>query len=215
VQPLWNLLGLLGGYEEYEGDIGDRGLMMDVLQKGRAQTEFERFAAERVDGLIRAAFLMVGNQAEAEDLVQECLLRVARRWPRVHSMKHPGAYARRVLFNLILDDRRARRRRHEELRDGALPDQQQDAATTQPEERLDLLQALEALPPRQRAILVLRYFGDLPESEIAATLECAPGTVKSGAARGLARLREAIGDPADGDPRSDDSIQGAERWTPN
>lgn len=185
---------------------------MDLLGRGRARAEFEGFAADHVDGLVRAAFLMVGDQGDAEDLVQDCLLRVARRWQRVRSMEHPDAYARRVLFNLILDGRRRRARRQEELRDGGPPDQLQQDVATEPVERLDLLWALGTLPPRQRAILVLRYFADLPESEIATTLECAPGTVKSSAARGLARLRETIGTPAP-TLQSDDSIRGAQRWT--
>jgi RNA polymerase sigma-70 factor (sigma-E family) len=188
---------------------------MYLLRKGRAQTEFEAFAARHVDGLVRTAFLMVGDQGDAEDLVQECLLRVARRWPRVRSMEHPAAYARRVLFNLILDGRRMRARRQEELRDDGPADQlPQEEGLPEPEERLDLLQALAVLPSRQRAVMVLRYFADLPESEIANTLGCAPGTVKSSAARGLGRLRAAIGTQADGDSRSHKSIQGAQRWTP-
>lgn len=196
----------LRGFKEHGRSSRDTQVVMYLLGKCQARTEFEAFAARHVDGLVRTAFLMVGDQGDAEDLVQECLLRVARRWPRVRSMDHSGAYARRVLFNLILDGRRTRARRHEELMDGRSSDQppQQDALP-EPEERLDLLRALGALPPRQRAILVLRYFADLPESEIANTLECAPGTVKSNAARGLERLREAIGMP-DADIRSGKSI---------
>ena len=76
---------------------------MDLLRKGRTRVEFERFAADNVDGLLRSAYLMADDRGEAEDLVQECLLRLARRWPRVRSMEHPGAYARRVLFSLVLD----------------------------------------------------------------------------------------------------------------
>ena len=81
---------------------------MDLLRKGRARTEFERFTALHADALLRNAYLMAGDRGEAEDLVQECLLRLARKWPRVRSMEHPGAYARRVLFNLILDGGRQR-----------------------------------------------------------------------------------------------------------
>lgn len=89
---------------------------MDLLRKGRTRAEFERFAAIHADGLLRSAYLMSGDRGEAEDLVQEYLLRLASRWPRVRSMEHPGAYARRVLFNLALDGGRKRTRRGESCR---------------------------------------------------------------------------------------------------
>src|ERR1700684_4559785 len=88
---------------------------MDLLKRGRARAEFERFAAAHADGLLRSAHLMVGDRGEAEDIVQECLLRLARKWPRVRSMEHPGAYGRQVLFSLVLDGGRQRSRRSIEL----------------------------------------------------------------------------------------------------
>ncbi len=170
---------------------------MDLLRKGRARTEFERFAALHADALLRNAYLMAGDRGEAEDLVQECLLRLARKWPRVRSMKHPGAYASRVLFNLILDSGRQRARRRTEL--GALQTTDvhagADQATAALEAHVESVQALGGLPARQRAVLVLRYFADLPASEVALILNCSPGTVKSSTSRGLERLREAL-DPA-------------------
>jgi RNA polymerase sigma-70 factor (sigma-E family) len=168
---------------------------MDLLRRGRARAEFEAFAANHVDGLLRSAYLMAGDRGEAEDLVQECMLRIARKWPRVRSMQHPGAYARRVLFSLILDGGRTRRRRRTELREAlACSDgvAGEDLLAVRAEQRLDLVQALSGLPARQRAVLVLRYFADLPESEVAEIIGCAPGTVKSSAARGLTRLREVL-----------------------
>jgi RNA polymerase sigma-70 factor (sigma-E family) len=170
---------------------------MDLLRKGRARGEFERFAAVHADGLLRSAYLMAGDRGEAEDLVQECLLRLARKWPRVRSMEHPGAYARRVLFNLALDDGRKRTRRRGELQAEETPHggggESPTAAAS--EARADLVQALGGLPARQRAVLVLRYFVDLPATEVALILDCSPGTVKSSTSRGLERLREAL-DPA-------------------
>lgn len=77
--------------------------------------EFERFAAEASDRLLRTGFLMTGNAKDAEDQVQETLLRVARRWNRVRSMDHPAAYARRVLINLVLHDADRRTRQRAEL----------------------------------------------------------------------------------------------------
>jgi RNA polymerase sigma factor (sigma-70 family) len=135
---------------------------MHLLRKGRAHTEFERFTAIHTDALLRNAYLMAGDRGEAEDLVQECLLRLARKWPRVRSMEHPGAYARRVLFNLILDGGRQRARRRTELLASQTTDGHggADQAGASVEAHVELLQALAGLPPRQRAVLVLRYFAD-------------------------------------------------------
>jgi RNA polymerase sigma-70 factor (sigma-E family) len=168
--------------------------------------EFEQFAALHADALLRNAYLMAGDRGEAEDVVQECLLRLARKWPRVRSMEHPGAYARRVLFNLILDGGRQRARRRTELLASQATDGPGGAeeTTTLLEAHVELLQALAGLPPRQRAVLVLRYFADLPAEEVARILDCPPGTVKSRTSRALERLREAL-DPAAPLPTADDA----------
>ena len=179
---------------------------MDLLRRARARTEFERFAAVHADALLRSAYLMAGDRGEAEALVQECLLRLARKWPRVRSMEHPGAYARRVLFNLILDGGRQRARRRTELMASETADGLggEDEAVASLEDHVELLQALDGLSPRQRAVLVLRYFVDLPVDEVATILDCSPGTVKSSASRGLERLREAL-DTAAPVPTADDT----------
>lgn len=154
---------------------------------------FDNFVAENTEALTRTAYLIVWNLHEAEDLVQETLLKVAKRWPRVRRMDRPAAYARRILVNLALSgaDRRGRRRR--ELTGEPLPDRHYElngpaAAGT----RDELLAALAMLPPRQRTVLVLRYFLDLPEAEVAAAMKCSLGTVKSTASRGLARLEQTL-----------------------
>ena len=153
--------------------------------------DFERFVAEGAEGLLRTVYLIVGDLQEAEDLVQETLFKVARRWPRVSRMDHPAAYARRILVNLALRGGRKRSRRRAELSERRrLGD---PAAPTAPfESHGELHAALAALPPRQRAVLVLRYFLDLPEAEVAAALQCSLGTVKSTASRGLARLEQTL-----------------------
>lgn len=156
-------------------------------------TEFDQFVAAHVDGLLRTAYLIAWDEREAEDLVQECLFKVARRWPRVSSMDHPRAYAHRILVNLAVSGGPRRARRRVEL----------DAVSvvgTEPSsdpleglaDRADLLDALAGLPRRQRAVLVLRYFSDLTEAQAASVLGCSEGTVKSSASRGLARLREVL-----------------------
>lgn len=169
-------------------------------RSGRSRAEFDRFVAEHSDALLRTAYLVVWDLPEAEDLVQECLLIVARRWPRVRAMDHRHAYARRVLVNLALDGARRRSRRRQELGDidraaQALPDTADDAAAralSAVDARTELIAALATLPPRQRAVLVLRYFEDLSEAQVAAALGCSLGTVKSTASRGLARLQTSL-----------------------
>jgi len=155
-------------------------------------TEFDEFVATHVDDLLRTAYLIVWDEGEAEDLVQDCLFKVARRWPRIRRLERPGAYARRILVNLSLDGARGRTRRRNELELGAAVTPGAVDPLPELEMRAELLEALGRLPARQRAVLVLRYFNDLTEAEVAEVLGCAPGTVKSSASRGLARLREAL-----------------------
>jgi RNA polymerase sigma-70 factor (sigma-E family) len=177
---------------------------MEWLRARSSRQEFERFVTERSGPLLRTAYLMAGNLTEAEDLVQETLLRVARQWPRVRAMKYPAAYARRVLVNVALDGAGQRARRAGELAasDG---DAATDLADIRAQRDLygvdtqqELLGVLAALPARQRAIILLRYWEDLPEADVAEILGCSVGTVKSAASRGLARLRAVIRDDASG-----------------
>jgi RNA polymerase sigma-70 factor (sigma-E family) len=154
------------------------------------RADFDTFVAASTDSLMRTAYLIVGDLLDAEDLVQETLLKVAGRWHRVRRMEHPLAYARRILVNRALDDAGRRTRRRRELTGEALPDRYEDADESEAHD--ELLTALAALPPRQRTAIVLRYFLDLPEAEVAAAMKCSLGTVKSTAARGLARLEQAL-----------------------
>jgi len=158
----------------------------------RSRAEFDRFVADSTDTLLRAAFLIVWDLPEAEDIVQETLLVVARRWPRVRRMEHPVAYARRILVHRALRGAGRRARTREELTGEELPERASEAAAHAIDARDELMRALAALPPRQRTVLVLRYFLDLPEAEVAAALKCSLGTVKSTASRGLARLEQAL-----------------------
>jgi len=164
----------------------------------RARTDFEQFVNGSSDALLRTAYLVVWDPAEAEDLVQDCLLAVARRWPRVRRMDHPHAYARRVLINLALDGAQRRTRRRLELvTDGtsAMNDVADESSARRLHAvgvRAELIQALGTLPPRQRAVLVLRYFEDLSEAQAAELLGCSVGTVKSTASRALTRLQSTL-----------------------
>lgn len=159
----------------------------------RAEADFDRFVAAHVEDLLRTAYLITWDAVEAEDLVQECMFKVARRWPKVRSMDQPLAYTRRILINLANDGARGRARRKVELDPSR---SQAPDSTIDPFAELDshgeLIEALGQLPPRQRAVLVLRYFNDLTETQAAEVLGCSTGTVKSSASRGLARLREAF-----------------------
>jgi RNA polymerase sigma-70 factor (sigma-E family) len=152
--------------------------------------EFNRFVGENSDGLLRTAYLMVGDLHEAEDLVQETLFKVASRWPRVSRMDKPVAYARRILVNLALHGSSKRSRNRAELK--AAPPAETAAQAAHLDIEDQLFDALAALPPRQRAALVLRYFLDLSEAEAAAVLSCSLGTVKSSTSRGLRRLEERL-----------------------
>jgi RNA polymerase sigma-70 factor (sigma-E family) len=159
----------------------------------RRRADFDTFVAASTDSLMRTAYLIVGDLQDAEDLVQETLLKVAGRWHRVRRMEHPVAYARRILVNRALNDAGRRTRRRRELTGEALPDRFDD--TDEPlafDAHDELLKVLATLPTRQRTAIVLRYFLDLPEAEVAAAMKCSLGTVKSTAARGLARLEQAL-----------------------
>jgi RNA polymerase sigma-70 factor (sigma-E family) len=166
----------------------------------RPTPDFDRFVAQHGDGLVRTAYLIVFDLAEAEDLVQETLFKVARRWPKVRRMDHPLAYARRILVNLALDGSARRSRRHAELSNSVSGHDPVAPVAPSLDAHDDLYRALAELPPRQRAVLVLRYFLDLPETEAAVALHCSLGTVKSTASRGLARLQETLRHA--NDPRS-------------
>ncbi|MDT5041080.1 MAG: hypothetical protein QOE51_2065 [Actinoplanes sp.] len=149
---------------------------------------FERFVAEHGDRLLRAAYGLCGDWQHAEDLVQQALTSLARRWSAVNS--NPLGYTYRCLTRANIDRWRVLRRRPEVLLDPQdLPAIAATSDPVAPEDRLAVLAALQSLPRHQRAIVVLRYLQDLSESDTAAALGISVGAVKSGAARGLAQLR--------------------------
>ncbi|WP_081437956.1 SigE family RNA polymerase sigma factor [Pseudofrankia asymbiotica] len=157
---------------------------------------FEAFMANTADRLLLSAVLLVGGDwAAGGDLLQGAFERTYRHWPRIGG-GNPEAYVRRVLANAATSRWRRLRARVTEvplITDGEWT-VDVAAAGADPAEALaqrgELIRALRALPPRQRAVLVLRYVDDLPEGEAAAALGCSVGTVRSQAHRGLARLRD-------------------------
>ncbi|MDQ2814111.1 MAG: SigE family RNA polymerase sigma factor [Actinomycetota bacterium] len=170
---------------------------------GLGETSFEEFVAGSSARLFTLARLLTGgHRAEAEDLLQGAFERAYRRWRRISSQGDPERYVRQMLVNASVD-RWRRLRRHPETAlviAGAEPGAAD--ATAAIADRDLLLRGLAALAPRQRAVLVLRYFEDLSEVQTAAMLSCSVGTVKSQAARGLARLREITGEAGDRDTRT-------------
>lgn len=151
----------------------------------RDPTEFDRFVLARSPALLRSAWLLTGNRATAEDLVQAALVRTWSRWGRLESVEGAEPYVKRVMVTLYATW--WRRRWRAEVPTGALPEVVHAAPDL--DLRESVRTALATLPRRQRAVVVLRYVEDLSVAETAELLGCAPGTVKSQAAKALASLR--------------------------
>ncbi|MFJ2604237.1 SigE family RNA polymerase sigma factor [Streptomyces sp. NPDC091279] len=161
---------------------------------GQTRTgEFEAFVAARWSGLIHLARLLTGGDPHrAEDLVQESLVKLWFAWPKVAD-EAPDAYVRKVLVRAAA--RSARRRWWGERPVDQLPDLADlGDVSTAVAERSRLEAALAQLPARQRAAVVLRYYQDLPEAQVAQALACPVGTARSHASRGVARLRRILAD---------------------
>jgi RNA polymerase sigma-70 factor (sigma-E family) len=171
------------------------------MRNREAEASFEDFVCARSSSLLRTALLLTGrNRADAEDLLQIALERAYRHWPKLCREDEPERYVRRILVNASADRWRRRARRHEEPMPAAGTEPAVPDGTALVVDRQYLLGALAQLPPRQRAVLVLRYFDDMSERETAQLLGCSLGTVKSHAARALAHLRATASTHADGLP---------------
>lgn len=152
------------------------------------QQEFEAWALPRQRALLRSAILLTGDQSSAEDLVQDALVKVAERWSRLRH-EAPDAYARRIIYNAAVSRWRLRRR---ESSRADVPEASSPGRSEAWLEGADVRAALQRLTPRQRAVLVLRYYDDMSEQQIAQTLGVTPGTIKSQAHVALRRLREEL-----------------------
>lgn len=161
--------------------------------------EFVAYVEARSSSLLRIARLLTaGDVHAAEDLVQTTLTKAYVAWPRIQRRGAEDAYVRSILTRAAIDRGRRRARRGE-----VVTDEVPDVATTPegPEERDAVWSMLQALSPRQRAVMVLRYYDDLSEAQIADVLGCSPGTVKAHASRALAVMRGlAAADPRPLDP---------------
>jgi RNA polymerase sigma-70 factor (sigma-E family) len=150
---------------------------------------FRDFVEARSPALLRSGWLLTGDWASAEDLVQTAL---AAAWPRWASLDTPELYVRQIMVNTFL--RWRQRRWNGEIATGRLPERAAYGDVfALVDARQSLVAALGQLPPRQRAVVVLRYFADQTETQTAAAMGCSVGAVKSHAAKALARLRMAPG----------------------
>jgi RNA polymerase sigma-70 factor (sigma-E family) len=180
----YRMAGAAGVRREGAGRVGSRPLV----------AELEAFLAERGGPLLRAAVMLAASREAGEDLLQEALVRLLRHWDSLDG--DPEGYLRRTMYHLAADG--WRRDRAWRIRQRLLLAAGRGTAAADAMAGVDLrdalLQLLGQLPPRQRTVLVLRYFEQLSEAEAALLLGCSVGSVKSAASRGLGRLRELAAD---------------------
>ncbi|GGO83240.1 SigE family RNA polymerase sigma factor [Nonomuraea cavernae] len=150
-------------------------------------SRFAEFVAERGDALLRYGHVLAGNPHDAADLVQETLIKLRGAWPRVRAKDNPESYARTTMARLHI---RAWRLRRRELLAWDLPEGEHHDVLPRGDEQA-LWQALATLPRKQRTVLVLRYYEQLTDAEIAQVLGISRGTVRSQASRALDKLRAA------------------------
>jgi RNA polymerase sigma-70 factor (sigma-E family) len=162
------------------------GACLTVSEEG-----FDGFVRAASPGLLQAAWLLAGDWPAAEDLVQTAFEKTWPRWGRLGDDRKRLAYLHRVLTNAFLRGRR--RKRMGEIATGEAPHRAAADETDALVLRASVLAAVRGLPPRQRAVIALRYLADLTEAETAAAMHCSAGTVKGYTARALAALRA---DPA-------------------
>jgi RNA polymerase sigma-70 factor (sigma-E family) len=153
------------------------------------ELDFRLFVKEIAESLHRTAYLLCGDWYQADDLVQEALAKAYSHWRKVREADNPSAYVRRILINESRSSWRRNRNTtaHPDVDLPAVADMSNDVVN-----RAELLQALQSLPARQRATVVLRYLEGLSERETAATLGCSEGTVKSQTSRALIKLKSVL-----------------------
>ncbi|WP_433251291.1 SigE family RNA polymerase sigma factor [Streptosporangium sp. CA-135522] len=149
---------------------------------------FDDFVAEHADALLRYGYVLTGNPHDAADLLQEALVRLRGAWPRVRRKDNPNSYARTTMARLHISVWRRHRREHLT----AQPPERAHHEAFPPDDDEGIWEELAALPRRQRAVLVLRYYEQLTDTEIAKVLGISAGTVRSQASRGLDKLRSAL-----------------------
>jgi RNA polymerase sigma-70 factor (sigma-E family) len=155
-----------------------------------AVPEYDDFYVALRPRLVRTAYAVCGDLGVAEDAVQSAFAKAYRSWRRISRLESPEAYVRKMAVNEVLNTRRRAHARREVVGTSLpeMPDREPDDIDAHDE----MWRAVSALPPRQRAVLVLRYYEDLSEVQIADVLGCRPGTVKSQASAALATLRRRL-----------------------
>ncbi|NIH77859.1 SigE family RNA polymerase sigma factor [Amycolatopsis viridis] len=158
------------------------------------EQDFTEYFAARRDAVRRAAYLLCGDWHRADDLAQTAFVALHRKWNHIRDRAATDAYLRRTLVRAAIDESRRPWRRERQVERLPEPESAGARLDEQVVTRADLLAGLREVPPKQRAVLVLRYFEGLDVAGVAAVLGCSEGNVKSQTARGLARLREALGE---------------------
>ncbi len=157
------------------------------------EQEFAEYFAAKRDFVRRTAFLLCGDWHRADDLAQVAFVALHRRWPRIRDRTATDAYLRKTLVRASIDESRRPWRRERQMDRLPEPETGDEAVDDRVATRTDLINGLREVPPKQRAVLVLRYFGGLDVAAVAKALGCSEGNVKSQTSRGLATLRNALG----------------------
>lgn len=157
------------------------------------EQEFAEYFAAKRDSVRRTAYMLCGDWHKADDLAQTAFVAVHRRWRKIKDRAATDAYVRKTLVRASIDESRRPWRRERNV--DVLPEQAGGGQRfdEQVVQRQDLLAGLRQVPPKQRAVLVLRYFEGMDVSGVAKALGCSEGNVKSQTARGLTKLREILG----------------------
>ena len=165
------------------------------------ESAFRAFVHAQGGALTGLAYVLTGSRDDAQDLLQSALTTVVSRWRTVRDAEDPAAYVKRLLVNKFLDDRRRARRRPLSLGDGTQDRAAPHNAHAGVDDRDQVQRLLMALPPRERAVLALRFLADQSEAATAQALGISVGSVKAYTSRGLARVRSTLPTPDRGDPR--------------
>ncbi|WP_440900295.1 SigE family RNA polymerase sigma factor [Actinosynnema sp.] len=160
------------------------------------EQEFAEYFAARREAVRRTAFLLCGDWHRADDLAQTAFVALHRKWRKIRDRGALDAYVRRCVVRAVIDESR-RPWRRERFVDAVPERPSTDEVAESVVTREALVAGLKRVPPRQRAVLVLRFLEGLDVTAAAEALGCTEGTVKSQTARGLTALREALGDALD------------------
>lgn len=160
----------------------------------REEQEFAEYFAAKRDSVRRTAYLLCGDWHRADDLAQTAFVALHRRWTKIRDRRATDAYVRKTLTRAAIDESRRPWRREQHTDRLPEPEPAGVRLDEHVATRADLLAGLKEVPPKQRAVLVLRYFEGLDVASVAKALGCSEGNVKSQTARGLAHLRTALGE---------------------